>query len=271
MDLTKVLPADCISNIISLTSPKDACRSSSVSSLFKTAEDSDNVWEKFLPQDYKDMIAESSSQSFISSLNKKQIFFHLCDHPVLLNDGEMSLGLEKDSGKKCCILGAKSLAIVLGDTKSYWQWISLPESRFNEVAKLNYVWWLDIKGRVRADVLSPGTIYSAFFVYKLEGDHSMADRFVEMSVNNEKSFSGSHRRVILDPSTTNSIMRKKGRAGRKREDGWMEVEMGDFFNENGCKGFMEFRLWETNGYIKDGLIVEGIEFRPKRFGYMMWL
>ncbi|XP_054781975.1 putative F-box protein PP2-B12 [Prosopis cineraria] len=266
--MTKVLPVDCISNIISLTSPKDACRTCSVASVFRTAEDSDTVWERFLPGHYEDMIARSSSQSFFtSSLTKKQIFFHLCDHPVLLNDGKMCLGLEKDSGKKCCMLSAKGLTIVWADRKSYWQWISLPESRFTEVAKLNHVWWLDIKARVKVnDLLSPGTIYSAFFVYKLEEEHSMADRYVELSVNNEESVSGSHRRVILDPSSKHSIMKKKQRASaRKREDGWMEVEMGEFFisGHYGCEGFTEFRLWETNGYIKDGLIVEGIEFRPK--------
>ncbi|KAK4269753.1 hypothetical protein QN277_022868 [Acacia crassicarpa] len=270
MDFTNVLPVDCISKIISLTSPKDACRSASVSSVFKTAEDSDNVWERFLPRDYEDMIAQSSlSQSFISSLNKKQIFFHLCDHPVLLNDGEMSLGIEKESGKKCCMLGAKGLTIVWGDTRAYWQWISLPDSRFNEVAKLNYVWWLDIKGRLNANnVLSPGTLYTAFFVYRLEGEHSMRERFVEMSViNSEGSLSGSHRRIILDPNSTNSMMRKRQRVGYKREDGWMEVEIADLFIDEHCdggEGFTEFRLWETNGYIKDGLIVEGFEFRPKR-------
>ncbi|KAF8394160.1 hypothetical protein HHK36_020366 [Tetracentron sinense] len=44
-----VLPEGCISNILSLTSPGDACRSSLVSSIFRWASESDIVWEKFLP------------------------------------------------------------------------------------------------------------------------------------------------------------------------------------------------------------------------------
>lgn len=89
MDITKVLPADCIANIISLTSPKDACRSSCVCSFFKAAQESDDVWERFLPSDYEDIMAQSSHPSLPTSLTKRQIFFHLFHHTVFLNNGQM--------------------------------------------------------------------------------------------------------------------------------------------------------------------------------------
>ncbi|KAJ4957167.1 hypothetical protein NE237_013950 [Protea cynaroides] len=50
-DDLNVLPEGCISNILSLTSPSDACRSSVVSSVFRSAADSNSVWERFLPSD----------------------------------------------------------------------------------------------------------------------------------------------------------------------------------------------------------------------------
>lgn len=89
--ITKVLPVECISHIISFTSPTEACSSSLVSHDFKSAADSDPVWEKFLPSDYHQIIsnADSSTQLLLSSLSKKKLYFHLCDNPILINNGFM--------------------------------------------------------------------------------------------------------------------------------------------------------------------------------------
>ncbi|RAL38728.1 hypothetical protein DM860_002706 [Cuscuta australis] len=61
MDHFYKLPLDCISGIISLTSPPDAAAFCVISRHFKSASDSDAVWKKFLPPDIDDLISESSS------------------------------------------------------------------------------------------------------------------------------------------------------------------------------------------------------------------
>lgn len=76
------LPEECISNIISLTSPRDACVVASVSKTFGSAVDSDVIWEKFLPPEYASRILGSR---FFSS--KKELYFALCD-PSLIEDGK---------------------------------------------------------------------------------------------------------------------------------------------------------------------------------------
>ena len=76
------LAEGCISNIVSLTSPKDACRACAVSHIFRAAAESNAVWEKFLPSDYQAIVARSSSSS--DSLNlcsKKKIYLSLSDNP----------------------------------------------------------------------------------------------------------------------------------------------------------------------------------------------
>ncbi|KAK9180344.1 hypothetical protein WN943_029553 [Citrus x changshan-huyou] len=84
------LPAECISHIISLTTLRDACISSTVCPIFKSAADSDSVWEKFLPSDYKQIISNSvSDSSLITSLSKKDLYFHLCHNPIIINNGAM--------------------------------------------------------------------------------------------------------------------------------------------------------------------------------------
>ena len=66
------------------------------------------------------------------------------------------------------------------------------------------------------------------------------------------------RMVYFDPS------RNVPPLPRARGDGWMEVEMGEFFNEQGEDGSVLCGLKEVDNYNrKSGLIVEGIELRPK--------
>ncbi|KAH9685431.1 F-box protein PP2-B10 [Citrus sinensis] len=104
MDITFVLPARCISYIISLTTPRDASRLSLACPAFKSAADLDSVWEKFLPSDYKEIISNSSSISasslMIASLSKKDLYFYLL----------------QETGKKCYMVGARGLSIAWGDS-----------------------------------------------------------------------------------------------------------------------------------------------------------
>jgi hypothetical protein len=58
--LIYVLPEECIAGVLSFTSPPDACRSSSVSTNFRSAAESDAVWESFLPPQYKSIISRSA-------------------------------------------------------------------------------------------------------------------------------------------------------------------------------------------------------------------
>jgi hypothetical protein len=91
MDVT-ALPEECIATIISFTSPRDACRDALVSRMFGSAAGSDLVWKRFLPPDYQQIISESvssgsSSTSSLNNLSKKDLYFHLCDNPILIGNG----------------------------------------------------------------------------------------------------------------------------------------------------------------------------------------
>lgn len=77
------LPEGCIASVISFTSPHYACRLASVSSIFKSACDSDMVWASFLPPDYCLMVHRSAP-------SLKELYFSLSDDPVLVGDRKMS-------------------------------------------------------------------------------------------------------------------------------------------------------------------------------------
>ncbi|KAJ4838786.1 hypothetical protein Tsubulata_041506 [Turnera subulata] len=271
MDITKVLPEECLSLIVSLTSPRDACRSSLVSHSFRLAADSDAVWDRFLPSDWLQNISDSdsdlSSVQELSSLSSKQIFLRLCGNGVLLNNGTLLFSLGKESGKKLYVIGARRLAISWGDTPSYWKWKSLQESRFPEVAELKIVWWFEVKGKIESKLLSPNTTYAAYLVFKFINSTAYNrivgfDRRVQAGIGYEGTvLGGQKRKVLLDPPIKKK--RKKVHVPRDRGDGWKEVEIGRIFIEDGDDGNVAFYVQELNPHSKGGLIIEGIEFRPQ--------
>ncbi|KAK8684944.1 hypothetical protein V6N13_040958 [Hibiscus sabdariffa] len=158
----------------------------------------------------------------------------------------MRLQLDKESGVKCYMLGARSLSITWGDTSYKWTWTSLPESR--EGSRPEFY---------RPTQTTQHTLYLSLENRRTTG---FRQRPVGLNVNVDGVGSREERRVSLDP-------RDKSRHVRERGDGWMEAEMGEFFNENGDDGTVEFSLKELDtSYHKRGLIIEGIELRPKHIG-----
>ncbi|CAN7044289.1 unnamed protein product [Brassica rapa subsp. trilocularis] len=254
------LPVECISNIISFTSPRDACVVASVSKTFGSAVQSDSIWEKFLPLGYASMIPQPRAFS------TKELYFALCDH-FLIEDGKNSFWLDKASGKKCVMVSAKELAITWGNSPQHWQWISIPESRFEKVAELLSVWWFEIRGKMNTRLIFLGTRYSAYIVFKTVNKcPGLADLPVEVGVG----LVGQEipkQLIYFDGYMDKDAKKERGEMRdvmkpKKREDGWMEAELGEFFNEEGCNEIELSVIEIKSPYWKCGLIIQGIEFRP---------
>lgn len=249
------LPLDCIAKIIASTTPKDACRISSTAKIFRSIADSDAVWLHFLP---------SHSLSSAEDDSTKQTYLRLSSAGTLIDGGTKHLSIERATGKKRLIIGARSLYIEWGDTPEYWAWEPEPGSRFEDTAVLQWVWWLEIRGRIRTRELSPGTNYGAYLVFKMAeyryGFIVPVDVSVEVRGEMKRV-----RSVYLDPEEEEE--EEEGEMAEEREDGWLEIEMGEFFvgdGEDEEEREVEFLVMETKGLsAKGGLIVEGYEIRPK--------
>ncbi|KAM3742731.1 hypothetical protein ACB098_07G090300 [Castanea mollissima] len=298
--MLKVLPVDCIAKVLSLTTPADACRTSLVSTSFKSVAESNAVWDCFVPpeSDYLFSNSSSSSPSSLPISSKKELFLHLCHHPLLIHDGKLSLSLEKKSGKKCYMLSPKDLIIVWIDTPAYWRWTSLPHTRFPEVAELIKVCWLEIRGRINTCILSPATLYAAYLVFKTTtGSYGFESQPIEVEVGLVggeihkqtvylDAYGGRRLRYQIVPRRIGVFNRPLRRIPglqapqpqpkeneelngpkypKERVDGWLEIELGEFFNRSEKdNGELEMSVLEVNGgNWKGGLIVQGIEIRPK--------
>ncbi|KAE9450677.1 hypothetical protein C3L33_17420, partial [Rhododendron williamsianum] len=161
MDNFSVLPEGCISQILSMTSPLDACRSSAISSGFDAAANSDSVWEKFLPSDYRQITSRSVSPVVFST--KKQL--------------------------------------------------------------------------INTAMLSANTTYAAYLIFKMADHYGFESLPVKSSVRFVKELDEGYQddmscTVYLTLGTVRSLRREQnGRLPQRRRDGWMEIELGEFYND----------------------------------------
>ncbi|CAA0354708.1 unnamed protein product [Arabidopsis thaliana] len=263
------LPEECVSIIVSFTSPQDACVLASVSKTFASAVKSDIVWEKFIPPEYESLISQSRAFKFLS---KKELYFALCDKSVLIDDGKKSLWIEKANAKRCIMISAMNLAIAWGNSPQSWRWIPDPQARFETVAELLEVCLFEIRGRINSCVLSPRTRYSAYIVYKkLNICYGFENVAVEVVVGVVgQDLEESCRRYICFDETMDEQFRRRDRGKNlvkpeRRKDGWMEIKIGEFFNVGGLMNYDEIEMVALEAkqrHWKRGLIIQGIEIRP---------
>ncbi|XP_039032302.1 F-box protein PP2-B15-like [Hibiscus syriacus] len=281
-----MLPESCVAEILSLTSPSDACRSSLVSITFRSAADSDYVWGKFLPSEYHESVWEACDASF-QFCSKKELYFLLCN-PLLVGDGKMSFRLERSSGRMSYIISARELSITWSNDPMLWVWKSIPESRFSEVAELVTTSWLEINGKITTKMLSPNTNYGAYLILKTtersfgldlipcETSIEIGSRTLKNTAYMRCQDAKKQQIETLFYSNRKEMMKSrvvKGDDGvmSKREDGWMEMEMelelelGEFFNGGFGDERVKMSLMEIKGHqLKGGVTIEGIEIRPKK-------
>ncbi|GAA0161210.1 hypothetical protein LIER_17575 [Lithospermum erythrorhizon] len=186
-----MLPEDCISEIISWTSPLDAAKLCVTSKAFKAAADSDTVWKTFLPSDYQDIIS-------------------------------------------------RQLVISWGQTPWCWEWKPHINSRFSEVAQLSGVSCLDIRGKIDMNLLCSSTNYAAYFVFQLgEKSYGLGSIYAGIKMVNHETDEDVEKRVVevnLHAMVDSQKQDGWGRnAPRRRADGWLEVDMGDFSMIKGIK------------------------------------
>ncbi|KAG6420024.1 hypothetical protein SASPL_116538 [Salvia splendens] len=148
------------------------------------------------------------------------------------------------------MVGARELMI---SWKGCWDFTPHPMSRFSEVAKL----WIHIEGKIKTEILSKNTMYAAYLVFLLESKEGLrsSNTVLRLTFDDKSRKNGIKKERIQS--------RETGKLAKMRGDGWLEIEMGRFYNCSDDEGEVEAWLTEINSpYDKSGLIVHGIEFRP---------
>ncbi|KAH6770035.1 hypothetical protein C2S52_014838 [Perilla frutescens var. hirtella] len=266
------LPEGCIANIISLTSPKDACRVAAVSLGFKSAADSDTVWERFLPPNFEEVVSRATSP--LAFKTKKQLFFLLRSSTLLLDGGKLSFWLTK-SGEKEYMLSARELQIASIDNPKHWGWTSLPESRFAEVAELRSICKLEIRGKIPARMLSPQTKYVAWLMYapchRFSGLDYPSKASIKFVKEDGTEMEGETTKIYIDTPNERfmaegrSIIGIDGQLSWALDDYWYGIELGEFFIGEGVGYDVHIQVSETERLnLKKGLIIDGIKLQSRK-------
>ncbi|KAI6684950.1 hypothetical protein NL676_030863 [Syzygium grande] len=322
------LPEHCVSAILALTSPEDACRLALASSTFRSAARSDVVWGGFLPPDCRSVLSRLARRpEFGSRRSSSSAFASLS----FIDSGRKSFKLERSSGKISYVLSARELSMAWSDEpidkqrpaffarterlsleeekilirrQDGWMEVELGEF-FNgggggggdghgEVVKMSFKGSAGTKtgkfenSRGGTIVLSPNTLYEAYLIMKISHRAYGLDVMPSQASIELKNQAVSKSTAILHRSRRDGsdkqrpgIFSTNGAAGGEegkvligRQDGWMEVELGEFFNGGGGGSgsggdghgeVVKVSFKEVKGYqLKRGLVIEGIEVRPKR-------
>ncbi|CAH9080223.1 unnamed protein product [Cuscuta europaea] len=259
MDDFTMLPEGCISEIVSFTSPADASALSVISKRFKSATESDTVWKKFLPSDIDEIVSKSSAP-FDLPPTKKELYMFLSHSHIFLDGGKLGLFLDKRTGKKCFRVAASELVFTHRNvTNRMYTEPELLCSRHSDVAVIkSHDREYDIYGRMSSEKLSEETRYSSYLVFKLSAP-SAEHVYITLS------FWGVCRFVDNEDKDVAEMRSRFYNFGFPvvRDDGWLEVEIGTFFNAGGNRGDVESCLFNVvTGYGRF-LTVRGLEIRPE--------
>lgn len=133
-----------------------------------------------------------------------------------------------------------------------------------EVAELRRVAWLDIYGKIETKNLIRKTSYAVYLVFKLTDNPRELERATaSLRFVNEVAEGAGIEGTTVFISKKKELPGELGRFPHLRSDGWLEIKLGEFFNNLGEDGEVEMRLMEiNNGTWKSGIIVKGFDIRP---------
>ncbi|XP_022849413.1 F-box protein PP2-B10-like [Olea europaea var. sylvestris] len=221
-------------------------------------------WERLLPPDYEDIISRSVNP--VDYATKEDLYTSLCSSPILLDGGKMSFHIDKTTGKKCYMIGPVEISsgsILMVVVMLYgWRLTPHADSRFSTVVEQRHVLHLDIWGKIETQMLSPKTHYAAYLVYRLDMSY-MENRPAKGIIkfeNLDEDHDAERRATALHLQP--GLVGKSLQTAVSRPDGWMEVQLGMFYNDVGDNGPVEARLLGSFERLINYLVIEGIEFRP---------
>ncbi|GJU48256.1 serine-threonine/tyrosine-protein kinase catalytic domain-containing protein [Tanacetum coccineum] len=233
----------------------------------------EEYWEKLLPNEYLLPLKYTT---------KMELYF-LFRHGFLANDGQLWFSTCKSTRGICSIQTATQ---VLSNDFDYdeLETLSLAESRFKGVKKLGTATYYNFTCRLESFMFSPDhSNYAFYLVFKLEDGHilsndepildahySLGSSYVDHQTNVQsiiilKEESGSSKSIEGGPGMSKHNYVDPTRSlVEKRDDGWLEARLTRPMFKHHLENLKELEI--SLSVLKpgsvDGMIVEGVEFRP---------
>lgn len=158
------VPESCIASVLSCLNPPEICELARLNRAFRAASSADFIWESKLPSNYLRIVKKLFRDELFTHLTKRDIYA-LLSRPNSFDGLHKEVWIDKRTAGVCLAISWKTMAITGIDDRRYWSHISSNESRFQSIAYLQQIWWLEVDGELEFPF--PAGAYSLFFKLRL--------------------------------------------------------------------------------------------------------
>ncbi|KAK4266724.1 hypothetical protein QN277_023610 [Acacia crassicarpa] len=251
------IPESCAALVLMYMDPPEICKMARLNRAFRGASSADFIWESKLPSNYKFIVKQVLKDASVMELGKKKdVYARLCT-PNLFDNGTKELRINKRTGGICLAISSKAFRITGIDDRRYWNYISTEEARFQTVAYLQQIWWLEVEGDI--DFQFPAGRYSVFFRLQLGRSSKRCGRWV---CNTEHVHGWDIKPVRLKLSTSDG-QHAVSQYHLDNPGKWVLYPVGSFVSQN-PKDVMNIKFSLTQidcTHIKGGLCVDSVLIR----------
>ncbi|KAL6131983.1 hypothetical protein ACLB2K_070355 [Fragaria x ananassa] len=259
------LPESCISYILAYLDPPEICKLAQVNRVFRSASSADFVWQSKLPSNYKCLLEKSLLALDEHNSNrtpKKDLYSRLC-RPNLFDNGTKEIWLDKSCGSHpqvCVSISSKALRITGIDDRRYWSNIPTEESRFNRVAYLKHIWWLEALGELEFE-FPPGS-YSLYF--RLQLGKTCSGRFGRRVCSTDLVHGWDNKPVRFHLSTSDG-QRGLSEYYLHERCSWVHYHVGDFVSHSPKPMKIKFSMIQIDcTHTKGGLCLDSVLICPTK-------
>ncbi|XP_055815015.1 F-box protein PP2-A13-like [Solanum dulcamara] len=250
------IPEACVALLLSYLDPPEICKLARINRAFRAASSADFIWEPKLPSNYNYILQELFGLK-VDGLCKKDLFAKL-SCPRSFDGGTKEVWIDKKNGGVCLAISSKGMVITGIDDRRYWNHIPTDESRFQTVAYLQQIWWLEVDGDLEFQF--PEGTYSLFFRLQL----GKATKRHKRHACNYEHVHGWDLKPVQFQLTTPDDCRVTSRCYLDNLGTWMQHHVGDFVVKNATVPTkIKFSLTQIDcTHTKGGLCVDSVLICP---------
>ncbi|KAF2311152.1 hypothetical protein GH714_019719 [Hevea brasiliensis] len=256
------IPESCMASILMHLDPLEICKLARLNRAFHAASSADFIWELKLPSNYRFILDKVfDANKTMGDLGKKDLYSKLCK-PSPFDGGTKEMWLDKNTGGVWLSISSEALTITGIDDRRYWNHIFTDESRFQKVAYLQQIWWLEVDGEFEFQF--PAGTYSLFFRLQLGKSTKRMGR----RVCNTEHIHGWDVKPVRFELTTSDGQHAVSQCFLDNPGNWVHYHVGDFVVKHPNESTnIKFSLTQIDcTHTKGGLCLDAVFIYPSSFG-----
>ncbi|XP_051132896.1 F-box protein PP2-A13-like [Andrographis paniculata] len=259
------IPESCIAMVLSYLDPVEIAKLARLNRAFRGASEADFIWIPKLPSTYSYIVSKLPDQGIGGDKSKKDIYAAL-SRPSTFDGGTKEVWIDKRTGGVCLAISSKAMAITGIDDRRYWNHIPTDESRFQTVAYLQQIWWLEVSGDLEFQF--PSGTYSLFFRLQL----GRATKRLGRRACNSENVHGWDLKPVKLQLTMPDGQHQVSHFHLDNIGTWAHYHVGDLVvNDGSALTNIKFALTQIDcTHTKGGLCVDSVLIVPSFLGQEMF-